>query len=112
MPYSCQACGKKFRYKVTQRTHKCQPHQQQQQPPPQPQPQPPVSLPQEIKRELTLMRFNKRSLARVQTHQQNRQQQMVADQMEQLKIEPESDLSTSMTEASSSPALRELLSLP
>ena len=25
MPYSCDACGKTFRYKVTQRTHKCQP---------------------------------------------------------------------------------------
>ena len=25
MPYSCDVCGKKFRYKVTQRTHKCQP---------------------------------------------------------------------------------------
>ena len=23
MPYSCVACGKHFRYKVTQRTHKC-----------------------------------------------------------------------------------------
>ena len=23
MPYSCAACGKHFRYKVTQRTHKC-----------------------------------------------------------------------------------------
>ncbi len=23
MPYDCQACGKSFRYKVTQRTHKC-----------------------------------------------------------------------------------------
>merc|ERR1712142_170324 len=23
MPYSCQLCDKKFRYKVTQRTHKC-----------------------------------------------------------------------------------------
>eukprot|EP00096_Caligus_rogercresseyi_P006012 TRINITY_DN2213_c0_g1_i2.p1 TRINITY_DN2213_c0_g1~~TRINITY_DN2213_c0_g1_i2.p1 ORF type:complete len:132 (-),score=18.04 TRINITY_DN2213_c0_g1_i2:218-613(-) len=23
MPYSCEACGKSFRYKVTQRTHKC-----------------------------------------------------------------------------------------
>jgi hypothetical protein len=23
MPYSCAACGKNFRYRVTQRTHKC-----------------------------------------------------------------------------------------
>ena len=23
MPYSCNLCGKSFRYKVTQRTHKC-----------------------------------------------------------------------------------------
>ena len=23
MPYTCDLCGKNFRYKVTQRTHKC-----------------------------------------------------------------------------------------
>ena len=66
MPYSCVACGKHFRYKVTQRTHKCiaaaaaqespsfvlqQPEQQQPQLPP---------LPPKIQEELRNFRKVKR----------------------------------------------------
>lgn len=32
MPYTCTACGKHFRYKVTQRTHKCLAKQQKDSP--------------------------------------------------------------------------------
>ena len=57
MPYSCSTCGKSFRYKVTQRTHKCQ-QQQQQENPAQPQ-QPPTlypALPLSIQNDLKKLR--------------------------------------------------------
>lgn len=35
MPYKCEICQRSFRYKVSQRTHKCQPPSTEESPPPQ-----------------------------------------------------------------------------
>ncbi len=66
MPYSCQTCGKSFRYKVTQRTHKCTQQQQEQTTPTSASTSSPsdvrqISLPQNIQRDLAMMRNNKRA---------------------------------------------------
>ncbi len=64
MPYSCNTCGKNFRYKVTQRTHKCvrAPTASAAAPPPTSSPAGPglPTLPRQIQEELRNFRRTKK----------------------------------------------------